>query len=671
VGIYTGQPGSLEQVVQAHNGQSPEVVFDAQADTQYWIQVAAFPNDEAAFVISWQLSSTPANDDFRNAAPLGGDSGVGTLGTTVAASLEDIEPNPTDCSCFNNSVWYAYTPSVNGTLSMQYTSDIDGSLALYSGTAIGELEQLDSDWDSTDLGIQASVQAGVTYYVQVASTEEGAGTFSLDWNLDSTRSIAGFVSDANGEAAGQVTVRACLNGSCATTTSDGEGDFRIEGLQAGQYTVEALPSQSTSLAAQTTADTTYGNVTEVTLRLTAVATSGGAAGPTGFQLFYPNCPSGTLTYTLGAGGSQIASGSANGDGNGHYAIDAPANVLGHHAALELTTTLTCNGNSAPQTQTAVLYTDPSGIVVDDGAGGARLAGATVTLLHQDLTPVQPGDSSLSPATPANPETTDSAGSWGWDVSNGTYVVFAEKDGCGSTTSSPVTVSQGNPQSGIVLHLNCSTVTTPPVTTTTPAPPVTTTTITPPPLPPPTPGVNVNVVPVIGNVIVNGQPLKAGEQIPLGATIDATNGIIGLTTIGTTGQQQTMYFFNAAFVITQAPDGATLITLQGGDFDVCTAPKRHTSAVGAKPKPKPKPAPKAKPKVPTTVVRSLWGEGKGSFRTQGRYSAATVRGTMWLTEDRCDGTYTKVLEGVVDVFDQVNNKHLTVIAGHSVIVHPKS
>jgi hypothetical protein len=45
--------------------------------------------------------------------------------------------------------------------------------------------------------------------------------------------------------------------------------------------------------------------------------------------------------------------------------------------------------------------------------------------------------------------------------------------------------------------------------------------------------------------------------------------------------------------------------------------------------------------------------------------------MWLTEDRCDGTYTQVLQGVVDVFDQVNNKHLTVVAGHSVIVRPKS
>ena len=46
------------------------------------------------------------------------------------------------------------------------------------------------------------------------------------------------------------------------------------------------------------------------------------------------------------------------------------------------------------------------------------------------------------------------------------------------------------------------------------------------------------------------------------------------------------------------------------------------------------------------VRRLWGDGKGSFRTSGRYSAATVRGTRWLTEDRCDGTITRVVRGEV-------------------------
>ena len=53
-------------------------------------------------------------------------------------------------------------------------------------------------------------------------------------------------------------------------------------------------------------------------------------------------------------------------------------------------------------------------------------------------------------------------------------------------------------------------------------------------------------------------------------------------------------------------------------------------------------------------RKLWGSGKGNFRTEGNNGSATVRGTIWLTEDRCDGsTFFKVRRGVVTIrdFDQ--------------------
>ena len=47
-------------------------------------------------------------------------------------------------------------------------------------------------------------------------------------------------------------------------------------------------------------------------------------------------------------------------------------------------------------------------------------------------------------------------------------------------------------------------------------------------------------------------------------------------------------------------------------------------------------------------RRLWGDGKGKFRTKGKHSAATVVGTKWLVEDRCNGTLTKVRKGRVRV-----------------------
>ena len=40
-----------------------------------------------------------------------------------------------------------------------------------------------------------------------------------------------------------------------------------------------------------------------------------------------------------------------------------------------------------------------------------------------------------------------------------------------------------------------------------------------------------------------------------------------------------------------------------------------------------------------VVRRLWGRTARRFRTHGRDSVATVRGTRWVTDDRCDGTLT--------------------------------
>jgi hypothetical protein len=66
----------------------------------------------------------------------------------------------------------------------------------------------------------------------------------------------------------------------------------------------------------------------------------------------------------------------------------------------------------------------------------------------------------------------------------------------------------------------------------------------------------------------------------------------------------------------------------------------------------------------SVLGSLWGNGKGKFRTDGKYSSATVRGTIWLTQDRCDGTLTTVKRGIVSVRDFKRRKTVSVKAGHS-------
>jgi hypothetical protein len=54
---------------------------------------------------------------------------------------------------------------------------------------------------------------------------------------------------------------------------------------------------------------------------------------------------------------------------------------------------------------------------------------------------------------------------------------------------------------------------------------------------------------------------------------------------------------------------------------------------------------------------------GRFRTRGRYSASTVRGTGWDTSDRCDGTLTVVHRGTVLVSDFARRVTVAVHAGH--------
>jgi hypothetical protein len=57
-------------------------------------------------------------------------------------------------------------------------------------------------------------------------------------------------------------------------------------------------------------------------------------------------------------------------------------------------------------------------------------------------------------------------------------------------------------------------------------------------------------------------------------------------------------------------------------------------------------------------RSLFGSGKGRFRTRGRNSSATVRGTTWVQKDTCASTTTSVKAGTVVVRDFA--KHRTIV-----------
>jgi hypothetical protein len=166
-------------------------------------------------------------------------------------------------------------------------------------------------------------------------------------------------------------------------------------------------------------------------------------------------------------------------------------------------------------------------------------------------------------------------------------------------------------------------------------------------PPPLLGLAANVETVKGAVFVKvpgpaGQqfvPLSAARQIPIGSQLDTRKGTVRLTTASTTpGQVFSGDFGAGVFKVTQSrkpsQKGLTELRLMGSSFKNCTARKATVQA-----------ARKSKRKV-----RALRGSAKGRFRTRGRYSAATVRGTQWTVTDRCDGTLTSVKSGKVDVRD---------------------
>lgn len=188
-------------------------------------------------------------------------------------------------------------------------------------------------------------------------------------------------------------------------------------------------------------------------------------------------------------------------------------------------------------------------------------------------------------------------------------------------------------------------------------------------PAPVIGKSLNATPVKGKVLVrlpNGHgfvALGGAQQLPVGTQIDARRGTIKLVAASATaGKTQTGTFSGAVFKLGQASKGrdkglTTLSLLEGAirggpSYASCRARGAQIAAVNRR------------------TLQLLHATAKGRFKTRGRYAAATVRGTIWDTADRCDGTLVRVRRGVVTVTDVVRHKTVTVRAGHSYLAKPR-
>jgi hypothetical protein len=168
---------------------------------------------------------------------------------------------------------------------------------------------------------------------------------------------------------------------------------------------------------------------------------------------------------------------------------------------------------------------------------------------------------------------------------------------------------------------------------------------------------------VGQAPPGFKPLKGAATLPVGTTLETSDGRVELKAASATRGAKTMtgQFFDGRFTIGQVRQGTkgskarkliTRLRLAGGKFrSTC-----RTSAAGSRAL-----AVRSKKRV-----RRLWGDGKGSFQTRGQGAAATVRGTRWLTEDRCDGTLVRVRRGHVDVRDIFRKKTVRLGPGQSYV-----
>ncbi len=184
-----------------------------------------------------------------------------------------------------------------------------------------------------------------------------------------------------------------------------------------------------------------------------------------------------------------------------------------------------------------------------------------------------------------------------------------------------------------------------------------------PPPPPVKGKSVNVGATSGTVRIRRRgsrgftTLRDDQQVPVGSEVDARRGRVRLTVENDPGVNEVAEFYNGVFIVRQLTRRVQPLTQLSLSQPLSCPRSAGTRASASK-------------RRRGARRRRLWGTGVGHFRTRGRHAAATVRGTVWMTQDTCTATTVRVKQGVVDVFAFPTKRTIQVSAGHSVVVHGK-
>jgi hypothetical protein len=150
-------------------------------------------------------------------------------------------------------------------------------------------------------------------------------------------------------------------------------------------------------------------------------------------------------------------------------------------------------------------------------------------------------------------------------------------------------------------------------------------------------------------------LSKSASVAVGSLIDMRHGTVTLRSALPGGAVQRAVFHGGLAEVRQARRGTGGLTelVLRGPLPTCTGTTARAATTNNPP------------------PRRLWGhDNHGKFRTRGGQSVATVRGTEWYVEDRCDGTLTRVTTGSVSVYDSGRRRSFIVRAGHSYLARTK-
>jgi hypothetical protein len=159
-------------------------------------------------------------------------------------------------------------------------------------------------------------------------------------------------------------------------------------------------------------------------------------------------------------------------------------------------------------------------------------------------------------------------------------------------------------------------------------------------------------------------LTGEAAVDIGAYLDTSRGAVRLETRRADGTYAGTVVYAGLFVLQQARRrNALLIARLAGRLPTCPVRARASVLRGGASATKRKP-PRPLPR------RRLWSDGTGRFRATGRYGSATVRGTKWLIEERCAGTFVRVTRGQVKVDNRARHRTSTVRAPGTSLIRPR-